>query len=57
MPGRFAWARYHRLLDVLDSNYHHTRAKIRKAEIKAIFNDLQERANIKIIDYFEELEH
>jgi hypothetical protein len=29
---------------------------VRKAEIKAIFNDLQERTNIKIIDYFEELE-
>ena len=31
-------------------------AKVRKAEIKAIFNDLQERTNMKIIDYFEELE-
>ena len=41
----------------LDSNYHHNRAKIRKAEIKAIFNDLQERTNMKIIDYFEELEN
>jgi len=29
---------------------------VRKAEIKAIFNDLQERTNMKIIDYFEELE-
>ena len=32
-------------------------AKVRKAEIKAIFNDLQERTNMKIIDYFEELEN
>ena len=31
-------------------------AKVRKAEIKAIFNDLQERTNMKIIDYFKELE-
>jgi len=30
-------------------------AKVRKAEIKAIFNDLQERTNMKIIDYFEEM--
>ncbi len=27
-------------------------AKVRKVEIKAIFNDLQERTNKKIIDYF-----
>jgi hypothetical protein len=30
---------------------------VRKAEIKAIFNDLQERTNMKIDDYFEELEN
>jgi hypothetical protein len=29
--------------------------KIRKAEIKAIFNDLQERTNMKIIDYIEDI--
>ena len=33
------------------------RVKIRNAEIKAIFNDLQERTNMKIDDYFEELEN
>ena len=44
-------------LYVLDSNYHHNRAKIRKAEIKAIINNLQERTNMKISDYFEELEN
>ena len=31
-------------------------AKVRKAEIKSILNDLQERTNMKIIDYFKELE-
>ncbi len=35
----------------------HNRVKIRNAEIKAIFNVLPERTNIKIIDYFEELEN
>ena len=44
-------------LYVLDSNYNYNSAKIRKAEIKAIFNDLQERTNMKIDDYFEELEN
>jgi hypothetical protein len=44
-------------LYVLDSDYNYNRAKIRKAEIKAIFNDLQERTNMKIMDYFEELEN
>ncbi len=44
-------------LYVLDSNCHYNSAKIRKAEIKAIFNDLQERTNMKIDDYFEELEN
>ena len=41
----------------LDYDYQLYRAKIRKAEIKAIFNDLQERTNMKIDDYFEELEN
>ena len=40
-----------------DYDYQFYRAKIRKAEIKAIFNDLQERTNMKIMDYFEELEN
>jgi hypothetical protein len=34
----------------------YNRVKIRNAEIKDIFNDLQERTNMKISDYFEELE-
>ena len=38
-----------------DYDYQFYCAKVRKAEIKAIFNDLQERTNMKIIDYFEEL--
>ena len=42
---------------VLDSNNYHYSVKIRKAEIKDIFNDLQERTNMKISDYFEELEN
>jgi hypothetical protein len=29
---------------------------VRKAEIKAIFNDLQERTNMKIMNYFKKLE-
>ena len=33
------------------------RVKIRKAEIKTIINNLQERTNTKISDYFEELEN
>ena len=41
----------------LDYDYQFYRAKVRKAEIKAIFNDLQERTNMKIYDYFEELEN
>ena len=41
----------------LDYDYQFYRAKVRKAEIKDIFNDLQERTNMKIIDYFEELEN
>ena len=40
----------------VDYDYQYYHAKVRKAEIKAIFNDLQERTNMKIIDYFEELE-
>jgi hypothetical protein len=35
---------------------HHNRVKIRKTEISAIFNDLQERTNMKIIDYIEDIE-
>ncbi len=35
----------------------YNRVKIRNAEIKAIFNDLQERTNMKIYDYLEELEN
>ena len=42
-------------LNILDSNCHHNRVKIRKPEIKAIFNDLQERTNMKIIDYIEDI--
>ena len=41
----------------LDYDYQFYRAKVRKAEIKDIFNDLQERTNMKISDYFEELEN
>ncbi len=44
-------------LNILDSNCHHNRVKIREAEIKSIFNDLQERTNMKISDYFEEWEN
>ena len=40
----------------LDYDYQLYRAKIRKAEIKAIFNDLQERTNMKNSDYLEDLE-
>ena len=40
----------------LDYDYQLYRAKIRKAEIKAIFNNLQETINMKISDYFEEWE-
>ena len=40
----------------LDYDYQYIRAKVRKAEIKAIFNDLQERTNMKIIDYMEDME-
>ena len=40
-----------------DYDYQFYRAKIRKAEIKTIFNDLQERTNMKIRDYLEELEN
>jgi hypothetical protein len=39
----------------LDYDYQYNRAKVRKAEIKTIFNNLQERTNMKIIDYLEEL--
>jgi hypothetical protein len=42
-------------LNMLDSNCHHNRVKIRKPEIKAIFNDLQDRTNMKIIDYIEDI--
>ncbi len=41
----------------LNFDYQFYRAKVRKAEIKDIFNDLQERTNMKISDYFEELEN
>ena len=40
-----------------DYDYQFYRAKVRKAEIKDIFNDLQERTNMKISDYLEELEN
>ena len=50
-------SKYSLQLYVLDSNSNYNSAKIRKAEIKDIFNDLQERTNIKISDYFEELEN
>ena len=41
----------------LDYDYQFYRAKVRKAEIKDIFNNLQERTNMKISDYLEELEN
>ena len=40
-----------------DYDYQFYRAKVRKAEIKDIFNNLQERTNMKISDYLEELEN
>ena len=42
-------------LNMLDSYCYYNRVKVRKAEIKTIFNNLQERTNMKIIDYLEEL--
>jgi hypothetical protein len=40
----------------VDYDYQYYHAKVRKAEIKAIFNDLQERTNMKIMNYFKKLE-
>jgi len=40
-----------------DYDYQFYRAIVRKAEIKDIFNNLQERTNMKISDYLEELEN
>ena len=40
----------------VDYDYQYYHAKVRKAEIKAIFNNLQERSNMKIIDYMEDME-
>ena len=47
------------LLQFYEFNYDYQfyRAKVRKAEIKDIFNNLQERTNMKISDYLEELEN
>jgi hypothetical protein len=40
----------------VDYDYQYYHAKVRKAEIKAIFNDLQERTNMKIMNHFKKLE-
>ena len=47
------------LLQFYEFNYDYQlyRAKVRKTEIKDIFNNLQERTNMKISDYLEELEN